>query len=60
VFLSLCLSKAIELKNNKSIKNIKDIILAVPDITLKDNITNKTYTKKLKNENQEFIKQLHY
>lgn len=60
VFLSLCLSKAIELKNNKSIKTIKDIILSVPDITLKDNITNQTYTKKLKNDNQEVIKQLQY
>jgi len=60
VFLSLSLSKAIELKNNKSIKTVKDIILSVPDITLKDTITNQTYTKKLKNNNQEFIKQLHY
>lgn len=61
VFLSLCLSKAIELKNNKSIKTVKDIILSVPDITLKDNITNQTFTKKLKNNyNQEFIKQLQY
>jgi transposase len=61
VFLSLCLSKAIELKNNKSIKTVKDMILSVPDITLKDNITNQTYTKKLKNNyNQEIIKQLQY
>ena len=61
VFLSLCLSKAIELKNNKSIKTVKDMILSVPDITLKDNITNQTYTKKLKNNyNQEVIKQLQY
>lgn len=61
VFLSLCLSKAIELKNNKSIKTVKDMILSVPDITLKDNITNQTFTKKLKNNNnQELIKQLRY
>lgn len=59
VFLSLCLSKAIELKNNKSIKNIKDIILSIPNITLKDNITNQIYIKKLK-INEEVIKQLRY
>lgn len=61
VFLSLCLSKAIELKNNKSVREIKDVIMSVPDVRLLNNTTGEIITKRQKNkETEELIKQIKY
>ena len=53
VFLSLCLIKSIELKNNKSIREIKDTIMSVPDIRLLNTTTGEITTKRQKNKETE-------
>lgn len=61
VFLSLCLIKSIEIKNDKSIREIKDVIMSVPDVRLLNNTTGEIITKRQKNrETEELIKQLKY
>jgi len=47
VFVSLCVAKSIELFSGFSIKKIKDLIWDVLDIKLKDDLTGKTFTKRI-------------
>lgn len=46
VFISLCVTKTIELKTKQSIKRIRDQIWEVLDIQLRDTLTGKTYAKR--------------
>lgn len=46
VFLSLCISKSIEIRTKRSIKSIRDEIWEVLDIQLEDTLTGKRYTKR--------------
>lgn len=46
VFLSLCVSKSIEIRTRRSIKSIKDEIWEVLDIQLEDTLSGKRYTKR--------------
>lgn len=47
VFISLCVVKSIELYSGLSIRKIKDLIWDVLDIKLKDDLTGKTFNKRL-------------
>ena len=47
IFISLAISKSIELKTNLSIRKTKEIIWKIEDITLKDSLTNKQITKRM-------------
>jgi len=51
VFISLAITKSIELKTNQSIKRIKETIWEIEDVTLKDKLTNKQITKRMEVEN---------
>lgn len=46
VFMSLCLSKSIELKTGRSIKSIRDEIWEVLDIQFSDRLTGKRFVKR--------------
>ncbi|MFH1560987.1 MAG: IS1634 family transposase, partial [Patescibacteria group bacterium] len=52
VFISLAITKSIELKTGQSIKKTKEAIWDIQDITLKDKLTRKQVTKRMKIENQ--------
>lgn len=47
IFISLAISKSIEIKTNLSIRKTKEIIWKIEDITLKDTLTNKQITKRM-------------
>lgn len=47
VFVSLCLSKSIELLTNLSIKRVKEIIWDILDIEFVDALTNKKYLRRM-------------
>lgn len=51
IFISLAISKSIELKTNQSTKKVKQQIWKIQDITLKDTLTNKQITKRMKTDN---------
>ena len=46
VFVSLCMSKSIELQTGYSIKVIKKNIFRIMDIVLIDKLTNREFTKR--------------
>ena len=48
VFVSLCISKSLELQTGLSIKIIKKNIFRIMDIVLIDELTNRTFTKRQK------------
>jgi len=50
IFISLAISKSIELKTNQSTKKVKQQIWKIEDITLKDLLTNKQITKRMKTD----------
>lgn len=50
IFISLAISKSIELKTNQSTKKVKQQIWRIEDITLKDLLTNKQITKRMKTD----------
>ena len=47
VFVSLCISKALELKTGYSIKLIKKNIMRINDVTLQDSLTKQFMTKRM-------------
>ena len=47
VFVSLCVAKSLELYSGLSVKKIKDLIWDILDIKLKDDLTGKTFTKRI-------------
>lgn len=47
VFVSLCISKSLELLTGISIKKIRDMIFAIQDIEFVDSITNKKFLKRM-------------
>jgi transposase len=51
VFISLAITKSIELKVNQSIRRVKEAIWKIEDITLKDMITQKQITKRMTTKN---------
>lgn len=50
IFISLAISKSIELKTNQSTRKVKQQIWKIQDITLKDLLTNKQITKRMKTD----------
>jgi transposase len=61
VFVSLCLTKSIELKTGYSIKRVRDMIWKILDIEFVDTLTNKQFIKRMKtsgNPMAELLKKL--
>lgn len=53
VFISLCITKSIELKTKISIKKVKEIIWEVEDIKFKDKLTDRVFIKRMEIQNPE-------
>ena len=47
VFVSLCISKTIEIKTNYSIKKVRKAIWNIEDVVFVDNLTNRSFTKRM-------------
>ena len=56
VFISLAVTKSIELKTSQSIRRIKETIWKIEDIALKDSITQKQITKRMTTKNLDLKK----
>jgi transposase len=60
VFLSLCVTKTVEMLTGLSIKKVKDIIWKILDIGFVDTLTNKRFSRRMETDNNEmaeFLKQ---
>lgn len=58
VFVSLCVSKAIELLTNYSIKKVRDMIWEILDIEFTDTFTKRVYRKRMAGKTNEMVKLL--
>ena len=55
VFVSLCVTKTIEILTNLSIKKVRDIIWKVLDIEFVDSLTNKRFSRRMETANNEMV-----
>lgn len=58
VFVSLCLTKAIELETSYSIRSVKDMIWDILDVTFADKITGKQFVKRTEVKENPMVKLL--
>ena len=58
VFVSLCMSKAIELLTNFSIKKVRDMIWKILDIEFTDTFTKKNYRKRMVSKENKMVELL--
>ena len=58
VFVSLCISKTIEIKTNYSIKKVRNAIWNIEDVVFVDNLTNRSFTKRMNFPDSEIYSKL--
>ena len=58
VFVSLCISKTIEIKTNYSIKDIREAIWDIQDAVFVDKLTRRSFTKRMKFPDSEIYSKL--